>query len=59
MRLVYVGVVVLTAVVFIGLSVLGADETTVCLALLIPLFVGPYMASSVTMHFGSSRERRR
>jgi hypothetical protein len=57
--LVFAATLISTAVGFLGLHALGANEQTLGLWCLIPLLVGPPVASRVVMHYGSSKRDRR
>lgn len=57
--LVYVATIVLTAALVLGLAALGANGSTISVGAIAALAFGANGVSRITMHYGSSRRRRR
>jgi hypothetical protein len=55
--LVNVGALALELVIFVGLVLLGASDRIVAMGAMVPLFLGAYGVSGVTMRYGAARRR--
>jgi hypothetical protein len=56
--LVFVGGIALMCIAILGLGALGANPQTVFLGFFVPLVLGSYGISRVTMHYAALRRRR-
>lgn len=57
--LITVGAMLFTGVGILGLAALGANGSTLFLAMLVPLCLASYGISRVVMHYGDSDQRDR
>jgi uncharacterized membrane protein len=57
--LIAVGAMLLTGVGILGLAALGANGSTMFLAMLVPLCLSSYAISRVVMHYGPADKRDR
>ncbi len=53
--LVFIGSLVLLVVLTVGPALLGAGERLIAMLALVPLFLGSWAVSEVTMHYGRKR----
>jgi hypothetical protein len=57
--LVFVGTLLLLVVLMVGPALLGAGERLIAMLALIPLILGSWAVSEVTMHYGRKRRGHR